>query len=308
MMKKLIELSDVSIRIKKRCILENFSISFSDETGVIGLVGLNGAGKTSFIKSIFGCYSITSGKILRFTDEIAYCPDVPDFPTDMTTLEVLEYSRMLSNKKRKKLEFYKNILQLVGLSKSINREISYFSRGMKQRVGIASVLALEPQIIFFDEPTSALDSKGREEIIEILRNLGKTKLVIFSSHILNDVEKIANRIIVIHKGKKIFDDNILNLLIHNDPKILVTLNRESSLSKLKERLVNKKCFCVQDNNTLQFSGLELYDFLSLLNENICSGIVSIERSQISLEQSFDNLIERNEYSNVSYRNEKMDTK
>lgn len=308
MMKKLIELSDVSIRIKKRCILENFSISFSDETGVIGLVGLNGAGKTSFIKSIFGCYSITSGKILRFTDEIAYCPDVPDFPTDMTTLEVLEYSRMLSNKKRKKLEFYKNILQLVGLSKSINREISYFSRGMKQRLGIASVLALEPQIIFFDEPTSALDSKGREEIIEILRNLGKTKLVIFSSHILNDVEKIANRIIVIHKGKKIFDDNILNLLIHNDPKILVTLNRESSLSKLKERLVNKKCFCVQDNNTLQFSGLELYDFLSLLNENICSGIVSIERSQISLEQSFDNLIERNEYSNVSYRNEKMDTK
>ena len=173
MMKKLIELSDVSIRIKKRCILENFSISFSDETGVIGLVGLNGAGKTSFINSIFGCYSITSGKILRFTDEIAYCPDVPDFPTDMTTLEVLEYSRMLSNKKRKKLEFYKNILQLVGLSKSINREISYFSRGMKQRLGIASVLALEPQIIFFDEPTSALDPKGREEIIEILRNLGR---------------------------------------------------------------------------------------------------------------------------------------
>ena len=308
MMKKLIELSDVSIRIKKRCILENFSISFSDETGVIGLVGLNGAGKTSFIKSISGCYPITPGKILRFTDEIAYCPDVPDFPTDMTTLEVLEYSRMLSNKKRKKLEFYKNIRQLVGRSKSINREISYFSRGMKQRLGIASVLALEPQIIFFDEPTSALDPKGREEIIEILRNLGKTKLVIFSSHILNDVEKIANRIIVIHKGKKIFDDNILNLLIHNDPKILVTLNRESSLSKLKERLVNNKCFCVQDNNTLQFSGLELYDFLSLLNENICSGIVSIERGQISLEQSFDNLIERNEYSNVSYRNEKMDTK
>ena len=301
MMKKLIELSDVSIRIKKRCILENFSISFSDETGVIGLVGLNGAGKTSFINSIFGCYSITSGKILRFTDEIAYCPDVPDFPTDMTTLEVLEYSRMLSNKKRKKLEFYKNILQLVGLSKYINRETSHFSRGMKQRLGIASVLVLEPQIIFFDEPTSALDPKGREEIIEILRNLGKTKLVIFSSHILNDVEKIANRIIVIHKGKKIFDDNILNLLIHNDPKILVTLNRESSLNKLKERLVNKKCFCLQDNNTLQFSGLELYDFLSLLNKDICSGIVSIERDQISLEQSFANLIERNEYPNVSYR-------
>ena len=219
----------------------------------------------------------------------------------MTTLEVLEYSRMLSNKKRKKLEFYKNILQLVGLSKYIDRETSHFSRGMKQRLGIASVLVLEPQIIFFDEPTSALDPKGREEIIEILRNLGKTKLVIFSSHILNDVEKIANRIIVIHKGKKIFDDNILNLLIHNDPKILVTLNRESSLNKLKERLVNKKCFCLQDNNTLQFSGLELYDFLSLLNKDICSGIVSIERDQISLEQSFANLIERNEYPNVSYR-------
>lgn len=308
MMKKLIELSDVSICIKKHYILKNFSISFSDETGVIGLVGLNGAGKTSFIKSLFGYYSITSGKMLRCTDEIAYCPDVPDFPTDMTILEVLEYSRMLANKKRKNLEFYKNILKLVGLSQSINREISYFSRGMKQRLGIASVLVLEPQIIFFDEPTSALDPKGREEIIEILRNLGKTKLVVFSSHILNDVEKIANRIIVIHKGKKIFDDSISNLLVHNDRKTLVMLNRESSLNKLKERLVNKNCFCLQDNNTLQFSGLELYDFLSLLDEDICSGIVSIVRDQISLEQSFDKLIERSEYQNVSYRNEKMDTK
>lgn len=86
------------------------------------------------------------------------------------------------------------------------------------------------------------------------------------------------------------------------------LNRESSLNKLKERLVNKNCFCLQDNNTLQFSGLELYDFLSLLDEDICSGIVSIVRDQISLEQSFDKLIERSEYQNVSYRNEKMDTK
>ncbi|WP_416468627.1 ABC transporter ATP-binding protein [Streptococcus thermophilus] len=308
MKKKLIELSDVSISIKQHCILENFSVSFSDETGVIGLVGLNGAGKTSFIKSPFGCYTIRSGKILRFTNDIAYCPDVPDFPTDMTTLEVLEYSRMLANKKSKDLGFYKKILQLVGLSKSINREISYFSRGMKQRLGIASVLVLEAQIIFFDEPTSALDPKGREEVIEILRNLGKTKLVVFSSHILNDVEKIANRIIVIHKGKKIFDDDISNLLDHNSHKILVTLNRDSCLNKLKEILSKKKISCLQDNNTLQFSGLELHDFLRLLNEDICIGIVSIKRDRISLEQSFANLIERSEYQNVSYRNEKMDTK
>lgn len=292
MKKTLIELSEVSICIKKHYILEDLSFNLPDEPGVIGLIGLNGAGKTSLIKSIFGCYAITSGKISRFTEEIAYCPDVPDFPTDMTALEVLEYSRMLANKTRKNLEFYEHILQLVGLSQSINREISSFSRGMKQRLGIASVLVLEPQIIFFDEPTSALDPQGRKEVIEILRNLGKTKLIIFSSHILNDVEKIANRIIIIHQGKKIFDDNISKLLVDNEPKILVTLNQEVEPDKIRELLIDKNCFCSQSENTLQIQGLKLYDFLSLLNEDVCSELVSIERARMSLEQSFNNLIER----------------
>ena len=80
------------------------------------------------------------------------------------------------------------------------------------------------------------------------------------------------------------------------------------MNKLKEILSNKKISCLQANNTLQFSGLELHEFLSLLNEDICIGIVSIKRNRISLEQSFANLIERSEYQNVSYRNEKMDTK
>lgn len=292
MKKTLIELSEVSICIKKHYILEGLSLNLPDETGVIGLIGLNGAGKTSLIKSIFGCYAITSGKISRFTEEIAYCPDVPDFPTDMTALEVLEYSRMLANKTRKNLEFYERILQLVGLSQSINREISSFSRGMKQRLGIASVLVLEPQIIFFDEPTSALDPRGRKEVIEILRNLGKTKLIIFSSHILNDVEKIANRIIIIHQGKKIFDDNISKLLVDNEPKILVTLNQEVEPDKIRELLIGKNCFFSQNENTLQIQGLKLHDFLSLLNEDVCSELVSIERARMSLEQSFNNLIER----------------
>jgi len=290
MTKKLIEMSKVSIRIKKNYILKDLSIEFSDEPGVVGLVGLNGAGKTTFIKSLFGCYSIASGKISRFTDEMAFCPDVPDFPTDMTTLEVLEYSRMIANKKRKKLEFYQDILEVVGLSKYINKEITHFSRGMKQRLGIASVLVLEPQIIFFDEPTSALDPKGREDIIEILRNLGKSKLVIFSSHILNDVEKIANRIIVIHKGKKIYDDSLSTLLINSEPELLVRLNSEASLNQLKEKLANNQYSYLQTDNTLQVNGLKLYDLISLLDEDICSGIVSVDRDRFCLEQSFNNLI------------------
>ena len=203
MKKKLIELSDVSISIKQHCILENFSVSFSDETGVIGLVGLNGAGKTSFIKSLFGCYTIRSGKILRFTNDIAYCPDVPDFPTDMTTLEVLEYSRMLANKKSKDLGFYKKILQLVGLSKSINREISYFSRGMKQRLGIASVLVLEAQIIFFDEPTASLDPANIEKFKNTINKLDKT--IVISTHDIDFAYEWADRFIIFNNGNIIAD-------------------------------------------------------------------------------------------------------
>lgn len=295
MAKKLIEFSDVSIFLKGEYILKDFTINFSEETGVVGLIGLNGAGKTSFIKSIFGYYPISSGSISISTNQIAFCPDVPDFPSDMTTLELLEYSRMIGNKDRKEKEFYQNILNMVGLSAYSDREISNFSRGMKQRLGIASVLVLEPKIIFFDEPTSALDPQGREEIIQILNSLAQNRLVVFSSHILNDVEKIADRIVVIHKGKKLFDDTISKLLTSNEQNILVKVENNSSFKILKKILSDKDISFLQAESAIQICGIDLYDFFNLLNEDICKGIASVEMNRISLEKSFINLIKESEY-------------
>ena len=294
MTKKLIEFHNVSIKAQKKIILEDFSVEFDNQIGVIGLIGLNGAGKTTFIKSIFKEYQLFSGTIDRHTNEIAFCTDVPDFPTNMTAIEVLRYSRWLASKTKQPSVFFEEILDLVGLSDYKNSDITHFSRGMKQRLGIASVLVLEPKIIFFDEPTSALDPKGREDIIEIMSNLGKTKLVVFSSHILNDVQKIAERIIVIHKGRKIFDDNINLLLEQSNQKIDILLQNIASKNNFQQLLEVsgiELLYSSEKEYLLSIKAEDIYKVLQLIDVNIAKDIVSISRMKSTLEEGFDKLID-----------------
>ncbi len=188
-------------------------LSFELEAGYIyGFLGQNGAGKTTTMKMILGILKPTNGEIFVCNEKvnygetktnryIGYLQDVPEFYNFYTPMEYLlfcgEISGMNKNATKKKAT---ELLKLVGLLEE-NRKIGKFSRGMKQRLGIAAALLNSPQLLICDEPTTALDPIGRKQILDILQTVKKETTIIFSTHILSDVERICDYAMILHDGK-----------------------------------------------------------------------------------------------------------
>ncbi len=204
-------LSNISKSFGSNKIISDLSFSVREHS-VYGFIGENGAGKTTTMKMILGLSEIDSGEILvngekvtygqnRTNRFIGYLPDVPEFYGYMTPAEYLtlcgEITGMSAQQTRQKSA---ELLELVGLEK-VNKRIQGFSRGMKQRLGIAQALLNSPKLLICDEPTSALDPIGRKEILDILSSVKERTTVIFSTHILSDVERICHEIGLLHGGK-----------------------------------------------------------------------------------------------------------
>lgn len=207
----ILELSHVEKSFGKKKIIRD--ISFSVEEGkIFGFIGKNGAGKTTTMRMILGLSYINSGEILvngekvvygqnKTNRYIGYLPDVPEFYGFMTPREYLYLCGEITGMKKEKInERVEELLEVVGLADAKKR-IHGFSRGMKQRLGIAQALLNSPKLLICDEPTSALDPIGRKEILDILASIKKETTVIFSTHILSDVERICDEIAFLHKGK-----------------------------------------------------------------------------------------------------------
>jgi len=182
------------------------------ENSIFGFVGQNGAGKTTTMKIILGLLKPDSGSVTvcgekvsygetRTNRHIGFLPDVPEFYGYMTPMEYLclcgEITGLSRSRTRSRSE---ELLELVGL-KNEKKKIGGFSRGMKQRLGIAQALLNEPKILICDEPTSALDPIGRKEILDILLAAKGKTTILFSTHILSDVERICDHIAVLHGGR-----------------------------------------------------------------------------------------------------------
>ena len=183
------------------------------ENSIFGFIGENGEGKTTTMKMILGFLKPDSG-IIRVCGEevkfgetktnkfIGYLPDVPEYYEYMTPYEYLKLCGEITNMKKSDIKKKsEELLELVGLSDYKKRKISKFSRGMKQRLGIAQALLNEPKLLICDEPTSALDPIGRKEILDILLKVKERTTVIFSTHILSDVERICDEIAILRDGK-----------------------------------------------------------------------------------------------------------
>lgn len=182
------------------------------EHSIFGFVGKNGAGKTTTMKMILGLLKPDKGSILVNGEPvtygnsptnryIGYLPDVPEFYNYMTPEEYLLFCGNIMGMKKEKLTTKtKELLSLVGLSEEKHR-IKGFSRGMKQRLGIAQAMLNEPKLLICDEPTSALDPVGRKEIIDVLVAAKKHTTILFSTHILSDVERICDKLALLHDGK-----------------------------------------------------------------------------------------------------------
>lgn len=219
---------------------------------VYGFLGPNGAGKTTTIKMLTGLSKPTSGTIkiqgkevrfgsLRNREDVGYLPDVPNFYDWMRPNEYLvflgELFSMDRNSLNKRIEF---LLELVEL-KGVNKKIGGFSRGMKQRLGIAQALINEPKVLLLDEPTSALDPIGRKEVMDIIKQLTEKVTVFFSTHILSDIERVCDRVVILNSGKALIEDSIPNLRQkYSKPAVLLEVEYENKNRILIEILGKQK--------------------------------------------------------------------
>ena len=182
------------------------------EHSIYGFIGKNGSGKTTTMKTVLGLLKADAGEISVNGEKavygqtatnryIGYLPDVPEFYPFMTAEEFLRFCGGITGMdKTETEERIKELLLLVGLSEEKHR-IKGFSRGMKQRLGIAQALLNKPKLLICDEPTSALDPVGRKEILDILLAVKEQTTVLFSTHILSDVERICTDVAFLNNGE-----------------------------------------------------------------------------------------------------------
>lgn len=191
-------------------VLKGLSLSVPEKS-IFGFIGKNGAGKTTTMKTVLGLMKPDEGEIYVAGEKvlfgqtstnkyIGYLPDVPEYYSFMSAAEYLNFCGEITGlSKAERANRAKELLELVGLNGE-NHRIKGFSRGMKQRLGIAQALLNKPKLLICDEPTSALDPVGRKEILDILMAVKDETTVLFSTHILSDVERICTDIAFLNDG------------------------------------------------------------------------------------------------------------
>lgn len=209
----MISFSEVTKQYKTKKILKE--ISFTAKKGeIIGFLGPNGAGKTTTMRLLLGYLTPTSGiievngknpieKRIELLQVIGYLPENNPLYGEMTIQEYLKFIAEI--KGVKDLEQIEEIATDVSIEEVLDKKIEELSRGYKQRVGLAAALLNDPDILILDEPTSGLDPIEQDKIKDLIKKMAKKKMVIFSTHILSEVEDVATRLIVINKGEIVYD-------------------------------------------------------------------------------------------------------
>lgn len=266
-----VSIHNVTKRFGAKEVLKNVNLTIPEHS-IFGFVGANGAGKTTLMKCMLGLLPLTSGAITIAGEtvtfgqtttnaHIGYLPDVPEFYPYYTAREYLQLCAVITNiPKSERKPRIEELLELVGLTQ-VKSPIRTYSRGMKQRLGIAQALLNRPKLLICDEPTSALDPVGRAQILSILQAAKSETTVFFSTHILSDAEQICDRVAMLHDGTIIFEDDLTVLQQQVDHQFVFTftVTAEQALSQLKETeysiSIEENAFIVQlssDTERLQF--------------------------------------------------------
>ena len=207
-MENVLEISNLTKKYDKVVAVDGFNLKLKQGT-VHGLVGPNGAGKSTMLSIISGLRRKTSGSI-NFgvaQKEIMLMPDTPDFFGFLTARQIVDLARspFLLNISEEQVE---KVIDAVGLSNSIDLKVKGFSRGMRQRLGLATTIISQPKLILLDEPCSALDPIGRHDVLEIVSELKQNSTVLFSTHILSDVETVCDSVTVVDHGKTLYEGTV----------------------------------------------------------------------------------------------------
>lgn len=203
----------VSKQYKNKIAVDRISLKL--EKGIYGLLGANGAGKTTLMRMICGILTPTSGTItydgVDVSEEdyravLGYLPQDFGYYPDFSGKDFLLYMAALKGLSKKSAQKkVKELLELVSLEEVAKKKIKTYSGGMKQRLGIAQALLNDPEILILDEPTAGLDPKERVRFRNLIADLGKDNIVILSTHIVSDIDRIADHILMMNNGKLVFE-------------------------------------------------------------------------------------------------------
>ena len=276
--------NSVSKSYKSQKALNNISFS-ADKGQIIGFLGPNGAGKSTMMKILTGYIKPNSGEV--FVDEIdvlknpiaaqkviGYLPEHNPLYTEMYVREYLQFHAAIYKVAKSQIE---DCIEKVGLTLEVNKKIHQLSKGYQQRVGIAAAILHNPKVLILDEPTTGLDPNQIIEIRALIQELGKNKTVLFSTHIMQEVEAVCDRVIIIKKGQILVDKKLEELQDSKQQIIEVTFNtfldegifqKLSNLSSVKNTLdnnwqltfssdedVRSKIFDLAQENNLKILGL-----------------------------------------------------
>ena len=282
--------------------VDNISFEAHDNE-IVGFLGPNGAGKSTTMKMVTGYLEPNSGKAtvngidvnanaLEAKKQIGYLPEGNPLYYEMYVREYLSFIAGLHKMKNGVKERIEDVIDLTGLRLESNKKTGQLSKGYKQRVGLAAALIHDPKVLILDEPTSGLDPNQIVEIRQVIKDLGKNKTVLFSSHILQEVESICDRVIIINKGQIVADNTLANLQSANKTSHIVVvqfgknidinlLRALNGVEKVEER-ANQYNIQTSDPEKVKKQLLEF----SLLNN---LDIISLQGKSRSLEEVFRNL-------------------
>jgi ABC-2 type transport system ATP-binding protein len=217
------------------------NISFNVTRGeIVGFLGPNGAGKSTTMKIVTGYLQADAGSAtvcgidvlnapLESKKKIGYLPESNPLYYDMYVREYLDFIADIHHVTGKK-KIIEEVIQTVGLKPESKKKVGQLSKGYKQRVGLAAALIHDPEVLILDEPTTGLDPNQIIEIREVITRLGQDKTVLFSSHILQEVEAICDRVIIINKGILVADDTLTNLQQRNKQQHEVHVSFQESVA------------------------------------------------------------------------------
>jgi ABC-2 type transport system ATP-binding protein len=280
-------------------------VSFSIQSGeIVGFLGPNGAGKSTMMKILTGIIPQTSGiasinninvveDSMAIRQNIGYLPENNPQYEDMYVREYLAFLAGVYGLKNSK-ERINEIVEQTGLDAEKHKKIGQLSKGYKQRVGLAQALLHDPEVLILDEPTSGLDPNQIIEIRNLISSVGKNKTVMLSTHIMQEVEAICDRIIIIHRGKIVADGNTQSIklqITENQQTLVVEFDKGVDLNEIK-RATHAESVILNKNNQLEFIAKKNVDIRSLIMQYATTNkltILSLTQHQRTLEEVFQEL-------------------
>ncbi len=213
-----IKVKNLTKRYGDQIVLKNVNITI-EKGEIVGFLGPNGAGKSTMMKIITGYMNPSEGEVrvcdidintqrIEAQRKIGYLPEHNPLYLEMYVKEYLQFNASIHEISKAAVE---NIITKVGLTPEVHKKINQLSKGYRQRVGLAAALLHDPEVLILDEPTTGLDPNQLLEIRNLIKEVGKNKTVLFSTHIMQEVEAICDRVLLIHNGELIADENLMEL-------------------------------------------------------------------------------------------------